>query len=73
MTNFITITNMLWMVTTGTIPVSIQSYNESQYFNESSYMFISGFTDAFPLAILLATVWAILASLRRNIFPSSRD
>ena len=47
MTNIVGITNMVWMVVTGTVPVAVQTFDEAHYWTESTYFFIAGFGDGF--------------------------
>lgn len=67
MTNFIIITNYALLLSTNPLPVVVSAW-ETQ-----TGMFIEGFSDAFPLALALGIVWAILASLRAGRFPTTKD
>jgi len=67
MTNTLFITNIVWMISSNTVPVSVSDWATQ------TTMFIEGFSDAFPLAIALSVVWAIISSLRAGHFPTTRD
>ena len=73
-TNYITLTNYVWMVATGNVPVYMVNSNAlpvtlistTDQFN----YFFTGWNYGFPLALTVGILWAIVKALRSPQFPS---
>jgi len=61
-TNFINITNHVFVISTNAVPVTVESPN-------GVFMFFNGFAFGFPFAVTLFAVWVIMAGLFAPKFP----
>ena len=68
-TNFIVITNYAFVVSTNPVPVIFSGFD----FDTTMNLYISGFANAAPLAILVTVCALIYKSLHKPIFPSSSE
>ena len=73
-TNIVLVTNYVWMVTTGSVPVVVVNSNSLPVSLISSAdqfnYFFTGWNYGFPLALTVGILWAIVKALRSPDFPS---
>jgi hypothetical protein len=68
-TNIITITNVVFVVSTNPVPVTLAGLD----FNSASTLYMDGFNHGFPIAASVGLLWLVYRSLRTPHFPSGSD
>jgi hypothetical protein len=68
-TNTITITNIVFLVSTNPVPVVLSGLT----FDVQVQLFFEGFAFAFPFSCCIALIWVLARALRPPRFPSSDE
>lgn len=67
MTNIITITNLVFVVSTNAVPVTLSGFDYTTVLT----LYLDGFANGAPCAVALAACALIYKSLSKPNFPSS--